>query len=217
MNTSGVSKFMYRFSSGLNLRKRLFELIPNMTVKNSQRCSDIGVIISRPDVNRGIMGATALLTQPFIDYYNPKVDKETAGVSTCRTGAKIIAGTTVGMGVRNLCYNAIKAFTSTNPSSQPWRRWLMPSQKIERYISKRNVDWFKNYKNTLATTLGLAAMLVTNLALDVPLTNFLSKTFLKLRKNHIEKKNNSMNTQTTITNNQNTSTTNNTTERTTKS
>lgn len=202
MNTSGVSNLMYRFSSGLNLRQRLFKLIPNMTVKDSNKCSNLGAILSRPDVNRGIMGATALMTQPFIDYYNPKVDKETASTSTCRTCAKIIAGTTVGMGVRNLCYNAIKAFTTDSPNAPEWRRWLMPSQKIERYISKRNVDWLKNYKNTLATTLGLAAMLITNVALDVPLTNFLSKTFLKWRKGKNENVQNTIAQQTPVQNNQ---------------
>ena len=77
----------------------------------------------------------------------------------------------------------------------------MPSQKIERYISKRNVDWLKNYKNTLATTLGLAAMLITNVALDVPLTNFLSKTFLKWRKGKNENASNTITQQTPVQNN----------------
>lgn len=202
MNTSGVSNFMYRFSSGLNLRQRLFELIPNMTVKNSKKCSNLGAILSRPDVNRGLMGATALMTQPFIDYYNPRVDKETASASTCRTCAKIIAGTTVGMGVRNLCYNAIKAFTTEKQNVPEWRRWLMPSNTTIQKLRKLNVDWLKNYKNTLATTLGLGAMLITNVALDVPLTNLLSKTFLKWRNGKNGNAQNTATQQTPIQNNQ---------------
>jgi len=181
MNIRVVSKNIYNSVSGGNIKRRMFEMLPDFTIKNPKMWANLGTKIGRPDVNRGIMGATALLTQPFIDYNNRKVDKNTAEVSTCRTIGKILAGTTVGMGVRAACYYLIKGCTSIDPNASSWKRRLMPSQKIEKIISKRNMDWFKNYKNTLANLLGLAAMLVTNVALDVPLTNFVSKKLIALR------------------------------------
>ena len=186
MNIRGVSKNAYSSFTGLNIRRRMFELLPKITIKDPTKCNDWGTIISRPDVNRGIMGATALLTQPFIDYHNHKVDNDTAAVSTCRTIGKIVAGTTVGVGVRSACYYLIKACTSTEQNAPNWKKWLMPSQKMERYISRRNIDWFKNYKNTLATTLGLAAMLITNVALDVPLTNWITKKLINIKNNRAQ-------------------------------
>lgn len=186
MNTSIVQNRVCQSITGMNVRRRLFDLIPNMTLKGGSKINNWGVILSRPDVNRGIMGVTALLTQPYIDYHNHKVDNETATVSTCRTIGKIIAGTTVGCAVRSACYYLVDACTSTSPRAPGWKRWLMPTPKEERYIRSRNIDWFKNYKNTLATILGLSAMLITNVALDVPLTTFITNKLLK----HVKNKNN---------------------------
>lgn len=183
MNTSIVPKSVCQSITGMNVRRRLFDLIPNMTLKGGSKINNWGVILSRPDVNRAIMGATALLTQPYIDYHNHKVDNETATVSTCRTIGKIIAGTTVGCAVRSACYYLVDACTSTSPRAPRWKRFLMPNPKVERYIRTRNLDWFKNYKNTLATILGLSAMLFTNVLLDVPLTTFITNKLLKYTKN----------------------------------
>jgi hypothetical protein len=154
-------------------------MIPKVTVDDPTRVNKLGTIISRPDVNRAIMGATAILTQPAIDYNNRKVDKATATVSTYRTIGKVIAGTTVGCGVRSACYYLTKACTSQSPNASKWRKWLMPSENTQRTLAKRNKDWFKNYNNTLATLLGLGAMLFTNVALDVPLTNAITKLLIK--------------------------------------
>lgn len=196
MNTSIVQNRVCKSITGMGIRRRLFDLIPNMTVNGGSKVNNWGVILSRPDVNRGIMGVTALLTQPYIDYHNHKVDQETASVATCRTIAKIIAGTTVGCAVRSACYYLVNACTSASPKAPKWKRWLMPNPNVERYIRRRNVDWFKNYKNTLATIIGLSAMLFTNVLLDVPLTTYLSK---KLLKKH-EEKNNNQTQKTEITN-----------------
>ena len=44
---------------------------------------------------RFILGLTAIMIQPVIDYTNRNVDEETREVSAARTAAKIIAGTSV--------------------------------------------------------------------------------------------------------------------------
>lgn len=177
MNIRSVSNFASKLT-GLDIRRRIFNHIPNMTVNSEELLGKIGTVLSRPDVGRGILGATAICTQPFIDYYNPRVDRDTATVSTCRTVGKILAGTTVGCIVRNICYNGSRALTNTNAGAKPWQKVLLPSETMIQYLSKRNPDWIKNYRSTLALLVGLAAMLVTNVVLDVPLTNMISKKLI---------------------------------------
>jgi hypothetical protein len=179
MNIRSVSNFVYKNASASNLKRRLFDLIPNMTIKNEEFACKIGRIISRPDVGRAIMGATALCTQPFIDYYNPDVDRDTAKVSTARTLGKIIAGTAVGIGVRSLCYYGTQFFTSLKPNAPWWRKLLLPSESVVRYMNRKSTDWVKNYNSALASMIGVGLFLFTNVLLDVPLTNVISKKAMK--------------------------------------
>ena len=178
MNINGISKSITPAYYGIGLKRRVFELIPNILVKDSPILNDFGNFINRPDVNRGIMGVTALLTQPFIDKHNPDVDKETAETSMCRTIGKIVAGTTVGCIVRSGVYYLMNACTSLDPNAPNWKKLLMPSQRMQRAISAHNIDWFKSYKNVLATALGLGIMLITNPLLDVPLTSLITKRLI---------------------------------------
>ena len=78
------------------------------------KCIEGDKTLSNPAKNRLIMGATALLTQPAIDYYNHRVDDETRTVSRNRTIAKILAGTTVGIAVRGSCYKLVEKMTNLN-------------------------------------------------------------------------------------------------------
>lgn len=184
MNISAVSKITHNaFTDGV--MSRLYKLIPNFSPMNvdPKKYNHWETIISRPDVNRAIMGGTALLTQPVIDYCNPKVDKETASVAACRTIGKISAGTAVGVGVRYACCKLINEYTTNKPDAQARKRLLMPSEKVESLIRTKNVNWFKNYQNTLATTMGLGVMLFTNVLLDVPLTNFITSKLLSFKNN----------------------------------
>ena len=179
MNIRSVSNFTNRFAVP-DLRHRIFDLLPNITVNNERAVCNIGRVLSRPDVGRAIMGATAILTQPLIDYYNPKVDRDTAEVSTCRTIGKILAGTTVGCMVRSACYYGVRAMTKVNPNAPTWRTLLMPPDIIVQHLNAHHADWIKNYNSLLATLIGMGIMLFTNVMLDVPLTNIISKSLLKL-------------------------------------
>ncbi len=184
MNISGMSKFASKSIAGLDVRRRLFKLIPNITINGEAFVNKIETALARPDVNRAVMGATAILTQPLIDYYNPKVDRDTAVVSTCRTMGKIIAGTMVGCGVRSACYYGIHALTSMSKTAPAWRSALLPPKSIMHYLANKNPDWLKNYRSTLAMIVGLGAMLFTNVLLDVPLTHKISRKLLSVfRKN----------------------------------
>ena len=178
MNISHVIKSPFTPAALSKFREGLFERLPNITVNREAFFCNLGRVISRPDVGRGILGATAILTQPLIDYYNPKVDRDTAEVSTCRTIGKILAGTAVGVGVRSACYYGIKALTSLKPDATAIRKLLLPSDSIVQHLNIRNADWIKNYRSYLASIIGLVVMLGTNVLLDVPLTNLISKKLL---------------------------------------
>ena len=133
--------------------------------------------VGDPMWNRGIMGATALVTQPTIDYYNHRVDDETRTVSRNRTIAKILAGTAVGMFVvRGPIYKMVKKMTNPNGNGK-WDKKLLPKNYIEALKINKNV--LKNYRSTLAMALALAAMCVTNFVLDAPLTIMLTNYFNK--------------------------------------
>ena len=127
-------------------------------------------VTSDPMWNRGIMGATALLTQPTIDYYNHRVDDETRTVSRNRTIAKIVAGTLVGMFVvRGPVYKLVEKMT--NPFGKgKYSKALIPKKYLEELA--KNETYLKNHRATLAMTLALIAMCVTNFVLDAPLTIF---------------------------------------------
>jgi len=186
MNIRSVSHSITPIKSitGLDLRRRIFKYIPNFTVNCEDFINKTGTLIGRPDVNRAIMGLTAIATQPFIDYYNPKVDKDTATVSTCRTAGKIIAGTLVGCGVRSIAYYGVQALTNIEPTAKAWQKSLLPIQSVVDFFTKQEPEkWIKNYRSALATIIGLLAMtFFTNIFLDVPLTNKITKKLLSLFK-----------------------------------
>ncbi|MBR3889231.1 hypothetical protein IKJ53_01825, partial [bacterium] len=62
MNINSVTRSIKPMSTGLNIKRRIFDMIPNMLVKDRPILDNVGNFINRPDVNRGIMGITALLT-----------------------------------------------------------------------------------------------------------------------------------------------------------
>ncbi len=144
--------------------------------------------MSRPAENRGVMGGTAILLQPAIDASNKRVDKETRQVSICRTIAKIIAGTGVGMLVRGSAYKMVENMTNPEAKDKCARK-LLPSKYIEE-LSK-NPKLMKNYRSALSTGIAIAAMCITNFALDAPLTVFLTNKFTaaaKLKEGQDEKR-----------------------------
>ncbi len=169
-----------------SVSNRVAGAIPEMTVKSeraNKAISWIGEKISSPE-NRLILGVTALMSQPFIDLSNKKVDEETRQVSAARTVAKIIAGTLTGVIVRAGCIKAIDAFTKLPREMRPdmkfkkMRAFFTPSPGILKDLGQ--------YKNSLGTIVSLFVMLFTNFLFDAPLTKFLTNKFVN--KIHEDKK-----------------------------
>ena len=143
----------------------------NRMLKRDEFCS-------HPAKNRLIMGATAIVTQPFIDSRNKRVDEETREVSIIRTISKIIAGTTVGIIVRGACHNIVSRMTDLN-STKKHARALIPKDYIPDFI--KNSKFLVNYKSALSTGLAICAMCFTNFAIDAPLTVWLTNKANKHR------------------------------------
>lgn len=134
--------------------------------------------------NRLIMGATALLSQPWFDIYNKKVDDETRSYSVARTFSKIIAGTTVGFGVREVCRFATENFcvVDKNAVRKDFVEKFLPNSK--RWLAPKNIEQMsakqiKNYTKAFGTYMAIVAMIVTNFAIDAPLTKFLTNVLKK--------------------------------------
>ena len=165
------------------LQQKALDALPNRTFNDNTKRLDkfkrIDERISRPAENRLIMGATAILTQPTIDYYNHKVDKDTREVSRCRTIAKIIAGTLVGISVRGSSYKLVEKMTNITGKSR-FSKALLPSKFLEDLV--KNPKFLKNYRSALSTGLAILAMCVTNFVIDAPLTVYLTNHFNEKRK-----------------------------------
>ena len=176
-NISMQGKRWDRFTD--KIMQKTLNLFPEHTAKESARklekWNNFDNWVSRPDINRGVMGATALVTQPFIDASNHKVDEETRKVSICRTIAKIIAGTGVGMFVvRGPLYKAITSMTNIN-SKAKYSKALIPKKFLSEISS--NEKFLKNYRSALSMSIALGAMGITNFVLDAPLTIALTNLF----------------------------------------
>lgn len=81
-----------------------FKNLPNKEIKNPAVLNKVGQALASPHWNRLALGVAAITTQPALDLFNPKVDKETAKTSSLRTIAKIIVCTSVGFIVRGTCF-----------------------------------------------------------------------------------------------------------------
>ena len=164
--------------------QHIVNVVPNMTVSNENSLKAlkwIGEKVSSPQ-NRLILGVTALMSQPFIDLYNKKVDEDTRKVSAARTVAKIIAGTATGVAIRSGCIHAIDAFTKYPSEIKP----DMKFKKIRSFFapSEGLLNSLETYKKSLGTIISLVVMVFTNFLIDAPLTKFLTNKFIdRIHKN----------------------------------
>lgn len=174
-----ISSITNRISCVSNsVTQGIANVIPKLTVKGekaNKAISWIGEQISSPE-NRLILGVSALMSQPFIDLYNKKVDEDTRKVSAARTVAKIIAGTLTGVLIRSGCIHAIDAFTKYPSQITPdmkfkkLRSLFAPSEGLLNDLSY--------YKKSLGTIISLFVMVFTNFLIDAPLTKYLTNKFV---------------------------------------
>lgn len=167
------------------LRQRVMSTIPNMELSgNVGWISKAGEKISSAE-QRLILGASALMSQPFIDAHNKNVDEKTRKVSVARTIAKIIAGTATGFAIRKGCIKAIKAMSHPHgPNVPKWKSFFTPKD-----ISKTNTDAFAQYRNAMGTVVALVVMMFTNFLIDAPLTKFLTNKLIKKEEDKVSANN----------------------------
>ena len=173
---------------GKRAAKWVFDKLPSMEIKSEKILNGIkwvGENITSPQ-NRVILGATALMSQPFIDLHNRNVDEETRKVSAARTVAKIIAGTTTGFLVRYYSIKAVDAFTKTKNIKKAIDTLLIPP-KFKNPLAKA-IAGIKHYRYTLGAFISIGVMTFTNFAIDAPLTKFLTNIFVKKVKEHQKNK-----------------------------
>lgn len=141
---------------------------------------------------RLVSGVTALITQPFFDLNNKRVDQDTRKTSAARTIGKIIAGTVTGVTIREICIRATKYFTQ-NPNTEQHLIDIgkkTEAQKIINFsglqqclLSKagKEADYFaiKKYRGAIGTYAAIIVMVATNFLIDAPLTNSLANYFNK--------------------------------------
>lgn len=149
------------------------------------------------DWNRVVMGVTAIVTQPFFDLYNKRVDEDTRIVSCARTIAKIVVGTAVGFAVRNISLRMMGGMCKTAAteagkaagnllkeakSFSKKEQWFVPKKYANASLKEMN-----NYKNAMGTIIGTTVGLFTNFLIDAPvtvvLTNVLTSKYLKPKAN----------------------------------
>ena len=163
------------------VKQKLFDTVPNATFKDTSKFwRRVDSKISRPAENRAIMGITALSLQPIIDSQNKEVDEKTRKISICRTISKIVVGTLVGICVRGAAYKLVKNMTNVNGTGK-LSKTLLPKKYIEELT--KEPKFLENYRSALSTGSAILAMLVTNFAIDAPLTvkmtNVLKKKFVE--------------------------------------
>ena len=125
-----------------------------------------------------ILGVSALLSQPFIDLNNRKVDEDTRKISAARTVAKIIAGTLTGVAIRAGCIKAIDAFSKLpaqlkNVKNPKLKTLFTPEAALNGVLKD-----LTHYKKALGTIISLVVMTFTNFLIDAPLTKFLTNKFV---------------------------------------
>ena len=183
-NPNWIKRHIRRFG------QKILDMSPshtsNDTRENIKKWNKTSNWVSHPMWNRGIMGATALLTQPTIDYYNHRVDEETRTISRNRTIAKILAGTLVGMFiVRGPVHKIVTKMTDIE-SKKKYSHLLLPQKYFKKL--RENDAALVNYRSTLSMLLALGAMSITNFILDAPLTIILTNLFNeKTRTKHLHK------------------------------
>lgn len=160
-----------------SVQQSLLNMLPNAEYsgpKSIKNIKKIGENISSAE-QRLILGASALMSQPFIDANNKNVDEETRKVSVCRTIAKIIAGTATGFLIRKGCINAIKAFSKAPGKGIPKYKTIFTPKNIKDI----NSDSYMQYRNAMGTVVALVVMMITNFVIDAPLTKFLTNLLVK--------------------------------------
>lgn len=158
-----------------NVVDRIIRYVPahNFSKDHEKFIEWCGDHIRSPE-QRLILGATALAIQPAIDLNNKDVDEDTRKISCARTIAKTLIGTATGFLVRYGCIKLVESKSKIGKEvNKAIDRLFTPS------CVTKHTGAFRHYKNALGTLLGVAVMLITNFAIDAPVTKILTNYFNK--------------------------------------
>ncbi len=163
----------------MNVTDKIVNIIPAKKFhgKKSEKVLNwFGKHISTPE-NRLIIGVSALASQPFIDLYNNKVDEKTRIVSCARTIAKTISGTIIGVAVRLGFTKLTQNYSELGDvKGKNYKKFFTPSSSI---APAKKTYAYKQYQNAMGMFLSVGALLITNFAIDAPLTTFLTNKLTK--------------------------------------
>lgn len=140
------------------------------------RYNKIGHTLASPQWNRVALGVAAITSQPWWDYFNPKVDDDTAKASAIRTGSKIGVCTTIGFTIRSLAHAFVKKFA--NGSTKEGSTLLTPKEILREINPEIKECKLKLHQNTFAFFVALFVMMFTNFLIDAPLTTYVANKFL---------------------------------------
>lgn len=179
---TSITKYITYTGSGIrkairSASQKGFDMIPQKEFLNSKVTDAINYIGKNfsSDKQRVALGVTALMTQPFIDANNKKIDDETRRASVAKTIAKIIAGTATGFLIRYGCIKGIKALSQIPAKNVPkWKTIFTPQG-----ITDNTTEAFQQYRNAMGTVLALGIMVFTNFLIDAPLTKLMTNAFIK--------------------------------------
>ena len=164
-----------------------FKKLPNADIKNSTSYNKIGHKLASPHWNRLALGGVAIATQPAFDYFNPRVDRDTAAAATLRTIAKICVCTAVGFIVRGSAYKLVEKYAHT--SSKYGSTLLTPKAILNEKDTIKQKNMLKIHKNAFSTVFALGMMLFTNIFLDAPLTTMVANQLIKKYHPYAKEKN----------------------------
>ncbi|MBQ3310697.1 hypothetical protein IJG72_01325 [bacterium] len=117
-----------------------------------------------------ILMIPGLTINPAIDLFNKKVDDETRKFSACRSIAKELAGSSIGVGVRALC-------------GMGCEKLLKKGHLFGKMLDKNAKDYLKQLKEHAGIVGGisaLGALLFTDFFVDIPFINFTNELLVKL-------------------------------------
>lgn len=162
-----------------------YKKLPNKNVKNPAKYNHVGQALASPHWNRLALGVAAILTQPWIDFFNPRVDRDTAISSALRTIAKICVCTTVGFCVRGSSYKLVEKLA--HGTSREGSTLFTPMEILKEKNAELRNSKLKLHKNTLSTVIALSVMMFTNFLLDAPLTTRAANKLLEIYRDYKEK------------------------------
>lgn len=161
----------------LNVTEKIVNKIPKHEFNGSRGEKFIkwfGRKISTPE-NRVIIGASALLSQPFIDLYNQDVDEKTRKYSAARAIGKTIAGTLTGFAVRAGFIKLTRNYSQLGEVGQKtFKKLFTPSN------AKLDMPYaYRQYQNAMGMLLAIFGLIFSNFLIDVPLTNLITNAITR--------------------------------------